>query len=185
MIRGERAFGLDMTKALPNRNWWFIQRGIWNREVSAYLEQMQTFSALTHDLRPYRESIRGIYRNRGLDSSTVGKVFAEEVSVGMKSIHTAVTRTRAEIRALRVLNAIQVHVPTISDLPKLDKLGLPVETTTDPFTGEPLHVKKTPQGWLVYSVGPNLKDDGGKLGHPLEGDIGIGPPPPAGKSAEK
>jgi hypothetical protein len=28
MIGGERAFGLEMTKTLPNRNWWLIQRGI-------------------------------------------------------------------------------------------------------------------------------------------------------------
>ena len=56
---------------------------------------------------------------------------------------------------------------------------LPVETTTDPFNGEPLRVKKMPKGWLVYSVGPNLQDDGGKLGDVDHGDIGVGPPPAA------
>ena len=53
-------------------------------------------------------------------------------------------RTRAEIRCLRVLNALQTHVPAGSnEMPKLSELGLPAETTTDPFNGEPLHVKKT------------------------------------------
>ena len=33
--------------------------------------------------------------------------------------------------------------------PKLTDLGLPAEATTDPYTGDPLHVKKTPKGWLV------------------------------------
>ena len=81
----------------------------------------------------------------------------------------AVADTRSMIRSLRVLNALQTHVPAGSnEVPKLTELGLPAETITDPFTGEPLHVKKTPQGWLVYSVGPNFQDDGGKLDDPAQ-----------------
>jgi hypothetical protein len=99
--------------------------------------------------------------------------------------YVAVTRTRAELRCLRVLNALQTHVPGGSnEVPKLTDLGLPTETITDPFTGEPLHVKKTPQGWLVYSVGPNFKDDGGKIDDPTNGDVGVGPPPPVPKPAK-
>ena len=32
--------------------------------------------------------------------------------------------------------------PGSDETPKLSELGLPIETTTDPFTGEPLHVKR-------------------------------------------
>ena len=93
-------------------------------------------------------------------------------------------RTQAEIRSLRVLNALQTHAPAGTDAtPKLSELGLPIETTTDPFTGEPLHVKETPQCWLVYSVGPNLRDDGGKLDDPRDGDVGVGPPPATAQPA--
>lgn len=100
-------------------------------------------------------------------------------------MHEAVVRTRAKIRCLRVLNALQTHVPAESDkAPKLSELGLPAATTTDPYTGEPLHVKKTPQGWLVYSVGKNFVDDGGKFDNE-QSDIGVGPPLPADKPAEK
>ncbi len=84
-----------------------------------------------------------------------------------------------------MLNALQTHVPAgSSKAPKLTDLGLPAETIADPFTGEPLHVKKTPRGWIVYSVGPNFQDDGGKIDNPVTGDIGVGPPPVAkpGKS---
>ncbi len=103
----------------------------------------------------------------------------------LEAAYVAVTRTRAEIRSLRVLNALQTHVPAGSnETPKLSELGLPVETTTDPFTGEPLHVKKTPQGWLVYSVGPNRQDDGGKLDDPRDGDVGVGPPPANSQPAD-
>jgi len=89
------------------------------------------------------------------------------------------------IRCLRVLNALQAHVPAGSDkIPKLTELGLPVETTTDPFNGEPLHIKKLPQGWLVYSVGRNFRDDGGKVDDPNNGDVGVGPPLPTAKPGE-
>ena len=94
------------------------------------------------------------------------------------------------IRCLRVLNALQTHVPAGSNaVPKLADLGLPAETTTDPYTypRKPLHVKKLPQGWLVYSVGPNEQDDGGKLEDPMSGDVGVGPPslPKADEPAKK
>jgi hypothetical protein len=65
-------------------------------------------------------------------------------------------------------------VPPGSDrVQKLTDLGLPAEATIDPFNGEPLHVKKLPQGWMVYSVGSNCVDDGGKLDRKT--DIGLGP----------
>ena len=77
-------------------------------------------------------------------------------------------------RCLRVLNALQSRVVTTSEqLPKLADLGLPLESTIDPYNGEPLHLSKTPAGWLVYSVGRNLVDDGGKLDRIT--DIGAGP----------
>jgi hypothetical protein len=87
---------------------------------------------------------------------------------------------------LRVLNALQTHVPAGSEtIPKLSELGLPIETTVDPFNGQPLIVKKLPNGWLVYSVGENLQDDGGKItSADLYLDVGVGPPPTA-KASEK
>ena len=36
-----------------------------------------------------------------------------------------------------------------------------VEVPNDGFSGTPLKYRKTEQGYLLYSVGVNLKDDGG------------------------
>ncbi len=58
-------------------------------------------------------------------------------------------------------------------VPLLADLGLPQESTIDPYSSEPLHIKKVPEGWLVYSIGLNLTDDGGKLDGIT--DIGAGP----------
>ena len=59
--------------------------------------------------------------------------------------------------------------------PALADLGLPADVTTDPFNDEPLHIRKLPTGWLIYSVGADLKDDGGDLTD--YHDVGVGPPP--------
>jgi hypothetical protein len=90
----------------------------------------------------------------------------------------AVARSQARIRCLRVLSAILARAQTVqTDEPKLADLGLPAKATTDPFSSEPLLLKKTADGWRVYSVGPDLKDDGGELGEYFDKDIGLAPPP--------
>lgn len=94
---------------------------------------------------------------------------------------------RAAVRALRVLNALEV-LPSDAQVPAdLTTLGLPAEATVDPFTEEPLIVKRLPEGWLVYSVGPDLVDDGGTLDKMQ--DVGFGPAakeePPAATSGEE
>jgi hypothetical protein len=57
----------------------------------------------------------------------------------------------------------------------LDDLDLPGDAKTDPFTDEPLIVKRLAEGWLIYSVGDDLKDDGGDLIG--SDDVGVGPAP--------
>ena len=43
----------------------------------------------------------------------------------------------------------------------MEELNLPKAQTIDPFSGEPLKVKHTDDGWIVYSVMDNGEDDGG------------------------
>ena len=42
---------------------------------------------------------------------------------------------------------------------------------TDPFDGQPLRYHKTATGYLLYSIGPDLKDDGGKPESGGKGDL--------------
>ncbi len=178
------AFAIDSFRILPHRNFWLFARGFWNRQESEYLDVIASYLALAPDERPYRPS-------RLTYDKTTGKVsgsFVELYYPALNATHEAVMRTRAMIRCLRVLNALQTHVPAGSnETPKITDLGLPAATTTDPFApydaDKSLHIKKTPQGWLVYSVGPNQKDDGGKVNdtNPNTQDIGVGPPLPVTK----
>jgi hypothetical protein len=180
-IKSDRAFGLDSFQALPLRNFWLYRRGSCNREESRYLDALAAYLAVAPGCRSYHTS------NLTVDKAT-GKVSGGSFP-SLDATHVATTRERAMIRCLRVLNALQSHVSAESkETPKLADLGLPAETTTDPFAaGKPLHIKRLAQGWLVYSVGPNGQDDGGKVEDPQNGDVGIAPltPTKADEPAKK
>jgi hypothetical protein len=187
-IKCERAAGLDLFGDIRSRHFWLVSRGLFNRWELQCLAEWQASLDMSCDPRPYRDSIQTMRRIQAKMSPTE-RSLAEKLSSGLvgtsDGLHTCLAYMRAECRCLRVLNALQAHVVAGSDkIPKLSDLGLPAEATTDPFTGEPLHVKKLPQGWLVYSVGPNFQDDGGKLEDSTNGDVGIGPPPSAAKPGE-
>ena len=87
------------------------------------------------------------------------------------------------MRSLRIINALQGKSLASDKIPGMAELGLPNEVGVDPFNGQPLIVKKRSEGWIVYSVAQNLKDDGGKL-DPFE-DVGFGPKIPKPESGEK
>ena len=72
-----------------------------------------------------------------------------------------------------MLNAIQGS-PVLANADSVDlrKLGLPADATIDPFTEQPLFIRKTELGWLIYSVGFDLKDNGGDVD---QRDVGIAP----------
>jgi hypothetical protein len=107
----------------------------------------------------------------------IESIHEPDIRQSMDGVRVAMAKDRAMVRALRVLNAVQIKAaPDAKEPPKLSDLGLPPEVTVDPFNGQPLHVKRLPQGWLVYSVGQNLIDDGGDI--ESQADIGVGPPAP-------
>jgi hypothetical protein len=97
----------------------------------------------------------------------------------------ATARVVAQIRTLRVLNAILRRERSgKTDESTLADLGLPADVTIDPYNGKSLILKTSPTGWLVYSVGKDLKDDGGKFDDERT-DVGLGPLPPAENETDK
>jgi tetratricopeptide (TPR) repeat protein len=172
-LKTERAYGLDYFRTSPLRKCWFVTRPLWNDATCYYLDMIDRHLAAA--ARPYSEVVAttpAIARNgigfRGL---------ADLVEPAVVAGRAAMERTRAAIRCLRVLNALQARPEQGgAETPKLSDLGLPVTATTDPFTGKPLQVKKLPGGWLVYSLGKDLKDDGGDFTEAR--DVGVGPPRP-------
>ncbi|MGD0518429.1 MAG: hypothetical protein ABSA26_12910 [Thermoguttaceae bacterium] len=178
-LKTERAFSIDSFKKQPwtpfSYQW---QLGILN----LYVEY------LNNSTQPYADWIANEPEQK--TKGTLLDVYKYLLRPSLKSALTAAYRTQAYIRSLRIINALQGKVPPDSDkIPTMAELGLPDEVGIDPFNGKPMIIKKLSQGWLVYSVGENLKDDGGKIQNDPEGgrplDVGFGPKIPAPQLKEK
>lgn len=95
------------------------------------------------------------------------------------------SRMDTELRVLQIRAAIALYQRQHARLPEtLDALCpqyLP-KVPLDPFSGKPLRYRVTKEGWVVWSVGPDLTDDGGvderglniaELGYNWQGKDGI------------
>ena len=82
----------------------------------------------------------------------------------MKVIHCEMI---AEVHVTRAGLALLRHRQAHSVFPQtLDDLGL--RKLTDPFTQEPLHYRVEGDGFVVYSMGEDLKDNGGSARQPKQ-----------------
>ncbi len=73
----------------------------------------------------------------------------------------------AAVRMTRAGLALLLYRQTHGTFPpSLDALGLP--KLADPFTQEPLHYRTAGEGFLVYSVGEDRKDNGGSAKQPKQ-----------------
>lgn len=171
-LKTERAYGLESFRTMPGRNFWIVGPALWNDAECYYLDMIDRHLAAAS--RPYAEVVA---TTPATAPNKIGfRVLTDLAEPAIAVGREAMERTRAGIRCLRVLNAVQGRVEQGVAEPKLADLGLPAAATTDPFTGKPLHLKKTTEGWLVYSVGKDLKDDGGDFTEVR--DVGVGPPRP-------
>lgn len=155
-IISERAFGNSVCGESPWSWWRSIRNG--------FLKSMQ--KRIDVAKKPYRE-----FKAVQADNNSLSE---EMVAPALNAGHDASTRNQALSRTLRVLNAIQ-SVPRLMTSDQIDtsSLGLPADATIDPFTDQPLVIRKQGASWLIYSLGFDLKDDGGEV---EEGkDVGIAP----------
>jgi len=198
-LRSERALGLDMFQAmftgevdreagggtsgsvLHTLAQWLAPLTQWRYRSHAcdYLDVMN--AAIAWGVRPYYQTRdQAPLDLKWSHDLTAQTVF--EYSLACRMLE----RTRAEMRCLRTLNALQQRAAEMgAETATLTNLGLPPDATIDPFSGELLKVKKSNRGWTVYSVGRDLKDDGGDIEHPVEPpDYGFGPPGDQPRSSE-
>jgi hypothetical protein len=183
-LRSDRAYGLQFISELSSRDFMapvIRLMPLFKNDFCDYLDIME--KSIQDASRPYAQW-KSDMDSPALEES-VGPTTRGMFPV-LRVVHDAMTRVQAQLRALRVLNALlQREQAGGTGEPALTDLGLPADVVTDPFNGEPLHIKKLPAGWLIYSVGQNLEDDGGDLTDYL--DVGLGPlaePKPAKNSDE-
>jgi len=171
----ERVFGLESFRTMPGCNIWIVMRPMWNDVASYYLDMIDHHQTLAS--RPYSD-LESSDLQPGQKSAGGFRTVVDLVVPAILAAREGTERARARMRCLRVLNALQSRTETIDpQVPDLSQLGLPTEATIDPYTGEPLLVKRLPEGWLIYSVGKDLKDNGGNVDDDVEApaDVGIAP----------
>jgi hypothetical protein len=113
---------------------------------------------------------------RGVFKTPTGfGVLTDLLVPAVQAAYESANRTTAIMRSRRIYNALRKYVGKKGRDPSgLADLGLPASATVDPFTGKPLILKHTDDGWIVYSVGRDGQDDGGSLKD--QKDCGVGPP---------
>jgi hypothetical protein len=170
VLKSERAYGLDCFRhEIPHL--WIMYR-IWQLSVLDVFDEYLNCSLQQYSV------CAGINKQHATSKSSL-KVFAALLRPAIHQALLSAYRSQALARALRIINALQRKAPHDGDkIPTMAELGLPGEVGIDPYNGKVMIIKKLPEGWLVYSVGENLKDDGGKVeeesdNRPL--DVGFGP----------
>ena len=102
-----------------------------------------------------------------------GNILLEIMSPALGRICEIAHRNKADVEAALAIIAILRYKQDIGGYPdKLEKLinadylkVLPI----DPYSGEPLVYKKMDNNFVLYSFGPNFKDDDGKMAYNKEG----------------
>jgi hypothetical protein len=173
-LKGERAYAISSFGTTIPVNW--FSRAYFNTDECCLLDQMEEQMSLT--TQPFAAVAASEARLKQWISGPFHPLSALQLPAVMKT-REAMERVRAQIRCLRILNALQRHGPWHEKEPGLSELGLPAEAITDPYDGSPIKLKRVETEWLIYCVGPDLKDDGGQLNPTSAGwDIGLGPVPP-------
>jgi hypothetical protein len=165
-LRSERAFGNDCFRDIGMP---YHFQSLFKNDHCDYLDLI-AFAIATSDRTLSDAHVRDELARVSREAGSLTRLIVSAIDGARESRF----RNETLLHTLRVLNAIQAREQAGDESePQLDKLGLPVEATLDPVNGDPLQIRRTPQGWLIYGVGANLTDDGGQLEDDL--DVGVGP----------
>jgi hypothetical protein len=179
-IESERAYGMGEFRELPIAGSAYLRTPMGKRDMADYLELLDGIEQRAQT--PYSEV------HAWIDSLQLGPL-AQLMVPAVQASYEAETRLTAKLRCLQILNVLTQRVSDNPDSSaNLTDLGLPADATTDPYNGKPLIVRHEPNGWLIYSVGQNGQDDGGRIHDSAPGgylDVGLGPPvaPSVGSSS--
>jgi hypothetical protein len=150
-----------LTKPMANAELAYIHE-LHNAYVSTIGESYRT----TEHLFKMRHPLHGVPLPRGWGAEN----HAVEL---LRQSRVCFDQSVALTRCLRIVNAMAAKNDFNASL---HSLGLPESCLIDPLDGERMRTIRTPDGPIVYSIGGDLKDDGGQLDETkLHLDVGYGP----------
>lgn len=161
----ERAMGAGWFDALSEEHSLFLANALgWpmkNYQVGC-LVMMDAQLKLAD--RPWHELNKQFESGVSPETPTGYGAAADMLMPAIRASFQANARGIALLRSLRIYNALrQFAEQNGREASGLDDLKLPKEATIDPYSGEPLKLKHTDDGWMVYTVMENGVDDGGNF----------------------
>ena len=184
---GETCYGSSVFHSLPSSSggpgepspvvfWLLHASGLWDVEHAAYLKMMgegiaasgkplpERFAAFQlEDTGEREDELPWWYFLTRLLASAFDRVAEED------AVHIA------RVRAARAGLAVERYRLATGELPaRLDDLVPEYldAVPADPIDGKPLRYKKLDKGYVVYSIGPDGTDDGGKKGEEIHAEPG-------------
>jgi hypothetical protein len=160
MLKTERAFNLDSAYELTDH---FSVGWIGNLLKLDILEfHEQAVPILAKPWHENKSKLRSLSSQRYV--FPISDTAMSLMLPALQAANEANQRGLAELRCLRMLNALKsLQQSSGSEAKDFADLGLIESATLDPFSGEPLILKKVDNGWVIYSVMQNGKDDGGNF----------------------
>jgi len=143
-----------------------VYRGVGMADSDAviYLDLMDGYLKATQ--LPMHERLEAVNAvDARLQSTSHARVMLHTIMPALSRVTTIETRAVARLRSARVALAIQRYRLAAGALPgKLaDLVPAYLETVPkDPFDGNDLRYRKLQPGFVVYSIGEDLSDDGGR-----------------------
>ncbi|HUB67687.1 MAG TPA: hypothetical protein VL981_09405 [Candidatus Methylacidiphilales bacterium] len=162
----------------------FRPRGWWDEDRSAYSQALQTrieamdlsHGTLSSDRFPYHARFGYIDDNRAVDTSTWGEIYIPLTTATLPSVDDCgPTFARAETYRRLARLACRLEEYRIAHGQYPDTLNglsdLPAHLNQEVLSDQPLRYQRKGDGYLLYSLGWNQKDNGGVYsGDPREGD---------------
>jgi hypothetical protein len=154
----------EVPRRNPGAGWRLI--GFWERDRNFYLEAMATNISLIQQGPPASLLLSDVDDQISQQARKGFYIFSSMMLPAMSGVAKRDASNRANLRAAIATLAVErwclAHHGTLpGSLGDLVPVYLP-SVPIDPFNGKPLLYKKLPKGYCIYSVGPNLKDDGAR-----------------------
>ena len=138
--------------------------GLADADAAIYLDLMDGY--LKAAQLPTHERLEAINAvDARLQATSKVHVMLHSIMPALSRVTTIETRALAHLRAAQVALAIQRYRLAADRFPDklVDLVPAYLETVPkDPFDGNELRYKKLEPGFVIYSIGEDLSDDGGK-----------------------
>jgi hypothetical protein len=163
------------------KNWGYAARFMFTNPNKAETKQQAgafyDFIEQTSKMTPAELREKKIDLDKQAESITQGNIFLRMLIpelTALSKVHQISYRLKADAESLPVIiaalrfKADKARYP--NDLTELQQAGYIKEIPIDPFSNKPLVYRQTENGFILYSVGYNFKDDGGVLGTDSKGN---------------